>query len=204
MILTLRPKRETAPELERQTSDDSYSSNTSPSSKTNRRTSSFNGWLSIGVPESLGSDVGTKPSTTNDPLNVHRSSSGRESFPHHVNTKYLSPEPERKVGRQTRDGEKEDRSRSMPALDLEDLIRQLSFSPSQQTQKRTDTADTVGSSSFDSSDTHYEHTTNPVGLEFKDSEYLRSCPSESSLIGLQFLPDWNDTYQSASRNVCSV
>jgi len=188
MILTLRPKRETAPtELERQSFDDSYSSNTSPSSKSNRRTSSFNGWLSIGVPESLGSDVGTKPFTTNDSLNVHWSSSGRESFPHHVDTKYLSPE--RKIGRQSRDDEKEDRSRSMPALELEDLIRQLSFSPSQQTKKRTDTADTVGSSSFDSSDAYYEHTTNPVGLELKDSECLRGCPSETSLIGLQFLPD---------------
>jgi len=191
MILTLRPRRKTAPtDLERQSSDDSYSSNTSPSSKTHRRTSSFKGWLSIGVPESLGSDVGTKSFTTNDaaatdPLNECWSSSSMESFPHHVDTKYLSPE--RKIGRQSRDDEKEDRS--MPALDLEDLIRQLSFSPSQQTKKRTDTADTIGSSSFDSSDTYYEHTTNSVSLEFKDSEYLRSCPSECSLIGLQFLPD---------------
>eukprot|EP00984_Skeletonema_dohrnii_P028481 scaffold18490_cov84-Skeletonema_dohrnii-CCMP3373.AAC.1 len=192
MILTLRPRRKTAPtELERQSSDDSYSSNTSPSSKTHRRTSSFKGWLSIGVPDSHGSDVGIKSFTTNDaaatdPLNECWSSGGMESFPHHVDTKYLSPE-RRKIGRQSRDDEKEDRS--MPALDLEDLIRQLSFSPSQQTKKRTDTADTVGSSSFDSSDTYYEHTTNPVGLEFNDSEYLRSCPSETSLIGLQFLPD---------------
>eukprot|EP00985_Skeletonema_marinoi_P001700 scaffold686_cov245-Skeletonema_marinoi.AAC.11 len=167
-------------ELERQSFDDSYSTNTSPSSKTNRRTSSFNGWLSIGVPESLGSDVGTKSFTTNDSLNVHWSSSGRESFPHHVDTKYLSPE--RKIRRQSRDDEKEDRSRSMPAIELEDLIRQLSFSPSQQTKKRTDTADTVGSSSFDSSDAYYEHTTNPVDLELKDSECLRRCPSETSLI----------------------
>ena len=193
MILTLRPRRKTAPtELERQSSDDSYSSNTSPSSKTHRRTSSFKGWLSIGVPVSHGSDVGIKSFTTNDaaatdPLNECWSSSGMESFPHHVDTKYLSPE--RKIGRQSRDDEKEDRSRSMPAIELEDLIRQLSFSPSQQTKKRTDTADTVGSSSYDSFDAHYEHTTNPVGLELKDSECLRGCPSETSLIGLQFLPD---------------
>eukprot|EP00985_Skeletonema_marinoi_P001699 scaffold686_cov245-Skeletonema_marinoi.AAC.10 len=74
----------------------------------------------------------------------------------------------------------------MPAIELEDLIRQLSFSPSQQTKKRTDTADTVGSSSYDSFDAHYEHTTNPVGLEFKDSEYLSRCSSETSLIGKYF------------------
>ncbi len=187
-FLTLRPRRKTEPELfQRQTSEDSYSSNKS-SSKTHRRTSS--GRLSISVPKITGGDVDHMSSTAIEAtathsLNMCWSSSDSDTFlPLYVDTG-IDYSQESKSGGQGDEREE----RSMSAHELEDLIRQLSFSPSQETKKRTDTAETDASlSSFDSSE--YTHSMSPVGVEFKqeDYSYLRRCPS-SPLMGLQYLPD---------------
>lgn len=193
-LLTLRPRRKTAPELfQRRTSEDSYLSNKSPS-KTHRRTSS--GWLSVGVfSKSIGGDVSKMSSaainaTAPDSLNMCWSSNGIDTFiPLHVDTNNDYSQERKSGGQALGRGSGEREGRSMSAHELEDLIRQLSFSPSQQTKKRTDTADTdASSSSFDSSD--YKHIMSSVGVELKHEEYsyLRRCPS-SPLMGLKYLPD---------------
>ncbi len=182
--------------FQRQTSEDSYSSKTSPR-KTHRRTPS--GWLTIGVSKSTDGDVSQMSSTANDgaiatdSLNMSWSSSGSDTFhPLHYLDTNNDYSQERKSGGQALGGDDDEREgRSMSAHELEDLIRQLSFSPSQETKKRSNTADTdtSSSSSFDSPDMHdYKHTMSPVGVEFKDVGYLRRCPS-SPLMGLKFLPD---------------
>ena len=191
-FLTLRPRRKTAPELfQRQTSEDSYSSN--KSSKTHRRTSS--GRLSISVPKIIGGDVGHMSSHANEAaatqsLNMCWSSSDSDTFlPLYVDTSNDYSQEGKSGGQAFGRGSDEREERSMSAHELEDLIRQLSFSPSQETKKRTDTAETDASlSSCDSSD--YTHSMSPVGVEFKqeDYSYLRRCPS-SPLMGLQYLPD---------------
>mmetsp|Transcript_320 Transcript_320/g.396 ORF Transcript_320/g.396 Transcript_320/m.396 type:complete len:196 (+) Transcript_320:130-717(+) len=193
-LLTLRPRRKAAPELfQRQTSEDSYSSNKS-SSKTHRRTSS--GRLSISVPKSIGVDISQMSSTATEATSTHSlnmcwSSSDSDTYlPLHVDINNDYSQERKSGGQALGRGSDEREGRSMSAHELEDLIRQLSFSPSQQTKKRTDTADTeASSSSFDSSD--YKHTMmSPVGVEFEheDYSYLRRCPS-SPLMGLKYLPD---------------
>ena len=196
-FLTLRPRRKTAPELfQRKTSEDSYSSNKS-SPKTHRRTSS--GWLSIDVPKSIGVDVNqmmtsnANEATATHSLNMCLSSSDSDTLflPLHIDTSNDYSQERKSGGQAFGRGNDEREGRSMSAHELEDLIRQLSFSPSQETKRRTDTADTdtdTSSSSFDSSD--YKHIMSPAGVGFKDEDYsyLRRCPS-TPLMGLQYLPD---------------
>mmetsp|Transcript_29550 Transcript_29550/g.44686 ORF Transcript_29550/g.44686 Transcript_29550/m.44686 type:complete len:171 (+) Transcript_29550:100-612(+) len=155
------------PELHRQSSDESYSSSTSPS-KTHRRTPSF-------------SDASVKSSTT-DPLNVSWSSSGSgalltqvDMVDHHW--------PESKIGSDCLGGGEEDKRSSLRVLEI---IRQLSFSPPRKTKKRADTADTADTAS--SSDTHDEHSTSISLLDLQHLEDLRRG-SPSPLLGLQYLPD---------------
>mmetsp|Transcript_22723 Transcript_22723/g.38830 ORF Transcript_22723/g.38830 Transcript_22723/m.38830 type:complete len:173 (+) Transcript_22723:220-738(+) len=157
------------PELHRQSSDESYSSTTSPTkSKTHRRTPSF-------------SDASVKSSTT-DPLNVSWSSCGSgalltqvDMVDHHW--------PESKIGSDSLGGGEEDKRSSLRVLEI---IRQLSFSPPRKTKKRADIADTASSSS--SSDTHDEHSTSIGLLDLQHLEDLRRG-SPSPLLGLQYLPD---------------
>ena len=113
-----------------------------------------------------------------DPLNLCCNSNFRNMFlPLNVDMKDYSSE--RKIRRQSTCSD-ETGERSLSPHELEDLIRQLSFSPSRKREKRTDNADGDGSlSSFDSSDTHRKNT----------MRYLRRCSSSSPLMGLQFLPD---------------
>jgi hypothetical protein len=170
-----RQKRQ-KPDLQRRSSDESYSSTTSLS-KTHRRTSSFNGWSSIGA-AGPSSDVSVKTSTTKatDPLNVSWSSSGSGALSN-VETTCCSPESS--IGHASLNREED---KSMRALEL---IRQLSFSPSRKTRKRTDTAGTASSSSFDCI---HKHNTSPIGLDLKHLQELR-MGSPSPLVGLQYLPD---------------
>lgn len=179
-MASLRQRRKATPELERRTSVESYSSNSS--STIHRRTQS-SGWFSIDVLKILRDDVSKMSSTANDaattdPLNLCCNSNFRDMFlPLNVDTKDYSPE--RKIRRQSTCSD-ETGERSLSPHELEDLIRQLSFSPSRKREKSTDTADGDGSlSSFDSSDTHCKNTI----------RYLRRCSSSSPLMGLQFLPD---------------
>mmetsp|Transcript_6134 Transcript_6134/g.9567 ORF Transcript_6134/g.9567 Transcript_6134/m.9567 type:complete len:197 (-) Transcript_6134:138-728(-) len=194
-LLTLRPRRKTAL-FQRQTSEDIYSSKNSPR-KTHRRTPS--GWLTISVSKSTEGDVSHMSSTANDDanatdaLNMCWSSSGSDTFLplHYLDTNNDYSQERKSEGQALGRGSDERDGRSMSAHELEDLIRQLSFSPSQETKKRTNTADTdtSSSSSYDSPDMHdYKQTMSPVGVEFKDVGYLRRCPS-SPLMGLKFLPD---------------
>ncbi|KAL7499302.1 hypothetical protein ACHAWT_006923 [Skeletonema menzelii] len=177
---SLRQRRK-APELERQSSAESCSSNSS--SKTHRRIPS-SGWFSIGFSKIIGGDESSaaNDATTTDPLNnLCWISSCCDTFlPLHVDTTDYSPERKSRRRQSIGGGSDEGEERSLSPHEIEDLIRQLSFSPSRKTEKRNDTADAVTSfSSIDSSDTHYTHT----------MRYLRRRSSSSPLMGLQFLPD---------------
>eukprot|EP00985_Skeletonema_marinoi_P031812 scaffold37814_cov101-Skeletonema_marinoi.AAC.4 len=94
--------------------------------------------------------------------------------------------PESKMIRRTTLGGREDHT-----FCAFELIRQLSFSPTQKTKKRTNTAETEPSSSFDSSDTHHpKQNTSPIGLDLDlDLDFaqhdLRRSPSP--LLGLQYI-----------------
>lgn len=122
-------QRKQKPELQHQSSDESYSSTTSPY-KTNyhRRALSFNdGWSSIGS-GSPSCDVSLKSSTTmatdTDRLSASWSSSGSYALSHvDVDTKDCSVES--KIGSKGFSDDEADK-----CVCVLDLIRQLSFSPS--------------------------------------------------------------------------
>jgi hypothetical protein len=161
-------QRQKPPELQRQSSDESYSSTTTSPSKIHRRMPSFNGWKSI-CPDGSDSDVSVKSSNTKstDPLNVYwHSNSGSGAL---SQVDMIDCSPERKSGRKNL-ADEEDKS-----LHVLELIRQLSFSPPRKTKERTDTDDTALSSPPKS----------PIGLELK---YLQDSPP-SPLLGLRYLPD---------------
>jgi len=172
------------PVLQRQSSDESYSS-TSSSSKKHRRTPSFNGRSSIGS-EVSGSDVRGKSSTskTTDPLRVPWSASGSGAL---AQVYVMDCSPESKIGRKILGGYGEADEHCLRELEL---IRQLSFSPPRKTKKRTDTAGTETSSSSETVDTHHKHESSPIGLDLKHLQALRRA-SPSPLVGLQYLPDGN-------------
>lgn len=177
-------QRKQKPELQRQPSDESYSSTISPSETNYRQALSFNvngdGWSSMGSgSRSSSGGVSLKSSTTmaTDCLSASWSSSGSYALSHvHLDTNYCSVES--KI-RSTAFSEEADKS-----MCVLDLISQLSFSPSRKTKKRTNTADTDVSSSFDSLAPHYEDNTSHNGIE----ELRTGTPSP--LLGLQYLPEY--------------
>ena len=172
----------------RQPSDESYSSATS--SKTHRRTHSFRGTLSsTGVAESVGEDDdGSLSSALNGVYLGSRRRSNDAELRHHdvVTTNYDNSPISRTKGQSYGSSGEEDKS--LNTHEIEELIRQLSFSPSQQTKKRTDTADTVSSSSSFFSNTIFNHDDIPVGNSLKHNRR-----SSNSLMGLKFLTDWEVT-----------
>jgi hypothetical protein len=172
--------------LQKQSSDESYSSTTS-SSRTHRRTTSPNGRSSIGS-EGSSSDDGVKSPTSKatDPLRVSWSAS--VSGAHSQEVDVMDRSREGKIGRKIL-GSGGEEDESLRALEL---IRQLSFSPPRMTKKRTDTADmdVSSSSSSETSDTDHNHNTSPIGLDLKHLQELR-MGSPSPLVGLQYLPDGN-------------
>jgi hypothetical protein len=170
--------------LQRQSSDESYSSTTS-SSRTHRRTPSFNGRSSIGS-EGSSSDDGVKSPTSKatDPLRVSWSASG--SGAHSQEVEVMDRSREGKIGHKIL-GSGNEEDESLRALEL---IRKLSFSPPRMTKKRTDTADTVTSSFSAPSGAPHNHNTSPIGLDLKHLQELR-MGSPSPLVGLQYLPDGN-------------
>ena len=178
-------QRKQKPELQRQSSDESYSSTTSPS-KTNHRRAALSindeSTSSIG-PASSSSDVSLNnySSTTmaTDPLNASWSSSSSYALSHvDVDTKDCSVANKIRSTCSTDEADK-----SMCVLDL---IRQLSFSPSRKTRKRADTADTDVSSSFDTFDSHHEDNTSHNVLLLDQIEELRRG-TPSPLVGLQYI-----------------
>ena len=179
-----RQRKQQKPELQRQSSsDESYSSTTSPS-KTNYRRAALS--ISDEFPSSVGpasssSDVSLNSSTTmaTDPLNASWSSSSSYALSHvDVDTKDCS------VANKIRSTCSSDEAdKSMCVLDL---IRQLSFSPSRKTRKRADTADTDVSSSFDTFDSHHEDNTSHNVLLLDQIEELRRG-TPSPLVGLQYI-----------------
>lgn len=171
------------PELQRHSSDESYSSTTT-SSKAAHRSSSFIGWSSS-ASKSLDSDICLKPSTsmTTDPLSVSWSSSGSSVLlgVECADTKDCSEECQ--VRRTGVSGGAADKSGCVL-----DLIRQLSFCPSRKTKKRSDTAETDVTSSSDVFEPpHDDHDTSHIGLDLDRIEALRKG-SPSPLLGLQYLP----------------
>lgn len=175
-------QRKQKPELQRQSSDESYSSTTSPSKTNYRRAAlSINDESTSSISQaSSSSDVSLNSSTTmaTDPLNPSWSSSSSYSLSHvDVDTKDCSVENKIRSTCSSDEAEK-----SMCVLDL---IRQLSFSPSRKTRKRADTADTDVSSSFDTFDSHHEDNTSHNVLLDQIEELRRSTPSP--LVGLQYI-----------------
>lgn len=135
--------------------------------------------------------IGLKPSTSKDVdlINKSRINRGSDALtPDHMMEGYSSDSSTSEcnfIG-------SEDKY-SFPALfpELEELIRELSFSPPRPKKKRANTADTE-TSSFSSSETSLEpkeHRRNTISLDLdvKHSQE-RSRPS-SPLLGLQYLPD---------------
>lgn len=177
------------PELQRLSSDESDYSSAATSSKTTYRSSSFNGWSSAASKSlDLDSDVCLKPcaSMTTDILSMSSGSSALEGV-ECVDTNDCSQEC--KV---TRAGVSGGADKSGCIIDL---IRQLSFSPSRKTKKRTDTAETDVTSASDAFDPspHDEHDTSHVGLNLDRIEALRR-DSPSPLLGLQYLPGDGNMY----------
>ena len=175
-------------ELQRQSSDESYSSIKSTSkSRSHRRMSSFTFGRRSDGRGGFDSDISVRSSTSTtnvtDPLNESWSSSGSG-----VLSLDMGSWEEQKIGRDFLDGQEVHGS----SLELE-IIRQLSFSPPREMKKRTDTAETAGtaasSSSASSSGTHEEYGVH-VGLDLQHLEDLRRG-SPSPLLGLQYLPDEN-------------
>mmetsp|Transcript_8883 Transcript_8883/g.14560 ORF Transcript_8883/g.14560 Transcript_8883/m.14560 type:complete len:201 (+) Transcript_8883:263-865(+) len=177
-------------QYQRQSSDESCSSNTSPSkSKTHRRTSSF-----------ISSDE-LSTNAAMDPLNMTWSSSGSANLSRvpMIDCCLPSSKSERKfLGHQEQD---ESLMRTL------ELIRELSFcSPPlpHKTKKRADTAETEETSSFSSTSNEIsgrpecpeeeakdnrKHDESPIGfVNLKQLHDLRRA-SPSPLVGLQYLPD---------------
>ena len=167
-MMTIFGKQRQKPELQRQPSDESYSSTESPS-KTHRRTPSFHGWTPIDS-DGSDSDVSVKTSTTTA-TDVSWSSSGSYALPQ---VDMMDCSPERKSGHENL-ADQEDKK-----VHVLELIRQLSFSPPRKTKKRTDD-DTALSSPK-------KHDTSPIGLDLKYLQELRKG-TPSPLLGLQYLPD---------------
>jgi hypothetical protein len=175
MMMLFGSKQMQKPELQRQSSDESYSSTTTSPSKTHRRTPSFVGWTPIDS-DGSDSDVSVKSSNTKatDPLNVSWSSSGSYAL---SQVDMMDCSPERKSGHENL-ANQEDKS-----VHVLELIRQLSFSPPRKTKKRTDIDDSDSSSPK-------KHDTSPIGLDLKYLQELRKG-TPSPLLGLQYLPDGN-------------
>ena len=169
-----------------QSSDESYSSPTS-SPKKHRRSSSFNGMASLGFGSS-DSNISTKssPIKNDNPLHVSWSKSAIASLCAGMTD--CSPES-KMIRRKTLDGGEDT---SFCAFEL---IRQLSFGPTQKTKKRANTAETELASSFDSDS--YDRNPIAIGLDLeldldmvidlKQPHPLRRSPSP--LLGLKYLPE---------------
>ncbi len=127
--------------MQRQSSDESYSSPAS-SPKTHRRSSSFNGLPSLGFGSS-DSNISTKssPTKTDNPLHVSWSDGTIAS-----SRADMTDCSESKIIRRKTVGDGED---TVTSFCMFELIRQLSFSPTQ-TKKKTNTAETELGSSVDS------------------------------------------------------
>lgn len=207
MRFTLRQRIKPAAALQRQPSDESCSSSTSTAapSKTHRRTPSVSGPLSIGVAESLCADVRTCSDITAMSWSSTGSNNDDYSYDEIDTNDHHSQERRRRRRRGCQSSLDEKGDNSMNADDLEELIRQLSFSPSRTTKKRTDTAETYtsmssnlshtsmssdlsnASMSSDLSNTHQKHdNSHPDGLQFGNSPSMRRCPS-SPLMGLKYI-----------------
>lgn len=193
----------TKPQLyQRQSSDESYSSNTSPS-KTHRRTSSSIGFMMWSEEGLGGSDRSGEIKSTNaamDPLNMtwsHSGSVGLSQVPMMDSYSSSSSKSEHKF----HGGDHEEDECVLRALEL---IRELSFcSPPlpHKTKKRADTAETEEISSHSSGESHHrpeeevedrnKHDESPIGLvNLKQLHDLRRA-SPSPLVGLQYLPEYS-------------
>ncbi len=178
--------------MQRQSSDESYSSATSPETHRRSSSSSFNGmsYLAFGSSDSnISSKSSPSPTKAHSPLSVSAHSPLSVSWSSDtIASSSESKMPRRKTvcGGET-------------GFCAFELIRQLSFCPIQETKKRADTAETEVGSSFDSvsSDRH------PIGLDLdfdmeldfdvdldmdlKEAHSLRRSPSP--LLGLKYLPE---------------
>ncbi|KAK1735918.1 hypothetical protein QTG54_013365 [Skeletonema marinoi] len=184
--MTSRQRQQHGRRMQRRSSDESYSSATS-SSKTHRRSSSFNGnGLSSLGSESPGSGSDTSMKASATKAKHPRSASWSSGISALFRSDMTDCSPESKMIRRTTLGDGEDNT-----FCAFELIRQLSFSPTQKTKKRTNTAETEPSSSFDSSDTHHpKQNTSPIGLDLDlDLDFaqhdLRRSPSP--LLGLKYI-----------------
>eukprot|EP00986_Skeletonema_menzelii_P012565 scaffold6975_cov83-Skeletonema_menzelii.AAC.22 len=176
--------------MQRQSSDAttyySYSSATSPS-KTHQRIFCFVSSLSLGLGSpNTDSDISLKSSPTNADDLLRESWSSGISASSRADMTDRSAES-KLTRRKTLGGEEEDRT----FCDAFELIRQLSFSPTQNTKKRSNTDETVeASSSFDLSESDSRHSINPdldIDIDLKQAHPLRRSPSP--LLGLKYLPD---------------
>eukprot|EP00985_Skeletonema_marinoi_P031811 scaffold37814_cov101-Skeletonema_marinoi.AAC.3 len=181
-----RQRQQHGRRMQRRSSDESYSSATSPS-KTHRRSFSFNGLSSLGSLESPGSGSGSDTSMKASPTkeNHLRSASWSSGISASSRADMTDCSPESKIIRRKTLSDGEDNT-----FCAFELIRQLSFSPTQKAKKRTNTAETEASSSFDSSDTNRKH---PIGLDLDlDLEQMYDLRrSPSPLLGLQYFPEEN-------------
>ncbi len=180
---------------QRQSSDESYSSTTSPS-KTHRRTSSFIGQMGSGIDDGMGNLTSAFRSQVHPNVDLVLT-----QVPPMMDC--CSPPVKSECKHHDEQDEETD--------SLVELIRQLSFSPprptTHKTKKRTNTAETVetftasetesSSSSSEMSDltqeeehnSFEEEDENPIGLvDLQQLMDLRRA-SPSPLVGLQFLPD---------------
>eukprot|EP00986_Skeletonema_menzelii_P012567 scaffold6975_cov83-Skeletonema_menzelii.AAC.24 len=169
--------------LQRRSSEESYSSATSPS-KTHRRSSSEIRLSSLGFGSpDTDSDISLKSSPTNADDLLRASWSSGISASSRADMTDRSAES-KLTRRKTLGGEEEDRT----FCDAFELIRQLSFSPTQKTKKRSNTDETVeASSSFDSTDRHSLGPDPDLDIDLKQPHALRR--SSSPLLGLKYLPD---------------
>eukprot|EP00984_Skeletonema_dohrnii_P007249 scaffold2622_cov74-Skeletonema_dohrnii-CCMP3373.AAC.3 len=182
--MTSRQRQQHGRRMQRRSSDESYSSATSPS-KTHRRSSSFNGLSSLGSLESPGSGSDTSMKASPSKAKHPRSASWSSGISALLRSDMTDCSPESKMIRRKTLGGREDHT-----FCAFELIRQLSFSPKQKTKKRTNTAETELSSSFASSDTHPKQNMSPIGLDLDfdldiAQHDLRRSPSP--LLGLQYI-----------------
>ena len=192
----------TKPHLyQRQSSDESYSSNTSPS-KTHRRTSSSIGFMMWSEEGLGGSDRSGEIKSTNaamDPLNMTWSQSGSVGLSQVPMMDSHSSSPSKSEHKFLGDDHEEEDESVLRALEL---IRELSFCSSplpHKMKKRADTAETeeISSHSSEESDRRMEevvdrkHDESPIGLvNLKQLHDLRRA-SPSPLVGLQYLPEYS-------------
>ena len=170
--------------MQRQSSDESYSSpNSSP--KTHHRSSSFNGMPSLDFGSSDSISIKSAPTKeAENPLSVSWSSVTIPSS--RADMADCSPES-KMISRKTLGGGEDASFRVL------ELIRQLSFSPIRETKtkKRTNTAETEVGSSFDSDSSDRHHILIGLDLELdldlREAHPLRRSPSP--LLGLKYLPE---------------